>query len=609
MFFNGFRLQPALFLAWRFESLRFLFPSNRIFMSQIVSSGQTVSGLTIRGQGNTLTVENGGTVRNVTVVAGGTVSESGEDHFLVVSSGGTFTVDSAGSSYNATVLSGGLQSITNGGRAYYVAVSSGGAQIVSSGGKLTHTQLNPGATLSALSGSVVDHAEVRSGASFYVASGAVADTTVVSSGAVLTLESGGTLNETILSSGGQIDLNGLDYSQGESASFVSSGGNYYLQVTSGADVVYSTRMQGDYSSNGVTLTRDTDGSTIAALGPVCFLGGSLIKTPTGEVVVENLRAGDDVVVVRDGVEQTESLSWVGSKTAQVSKGPHPDEAGYAVRIRAGAVSENVPHTDLLLTSEHCLYLDGAFIPVRMLVNGGSIAYATDIAAYDYYHVETASHDVIVANGLMTESYLDTGNRNSFAQPGDVAALSTAAKSWEHDASAPLVTDRAVVEPIHVRLARRSEALGLTVTPVVETTSLHDLHLETRSGMRIAPMRNVDGRVLFSLPAGVDVVRLASRASRPCDVTGPYVDDRRLLGVLVGMIRLWDGQVMRKITENQIDGWYSADASGARWTNGNALLELGARSAAETGVLEIEVLAAGPYVKAQPARQTIRLLCA
>ncbi|OAG74761.1 adhesin/invasin tiba translocator [Gluconobacter japonicus] len=578
-------------------------------MSQIVSSGQTISGATVSGQGNTLTVENGGTIQNVTVVVGGVVSESGEDHFLVVSSGGTFTVDSAGSSYNATVLSGGLQTITNSGHAYYVAVSSGGAQIVSSGGQLTHTQLNPGATLAALSGSVVDHAEVRSGASFYVASGAVADTTVISSGAVLTLESGGTLTETILSSGGQIDLNGLDYSQGESASFVSSGGGYYLQVTSGADVVYSTRMQGDYSSNGVTLIRDTDGSTIAELGPVCFLGGSLIKTPAGEVVVENLRAGDDVIVVRDGVEQSETVSWVGSKTAQVRNGLHPDEAGYAVRIRAGAVSENVPHTDLLLTSEHCLYLDGVFIPVRMLVNGGSIAYATDIAVYDYYHVETANHDVVVANGLMTESYLDTGNRNSFAQPGDVAALSTAVKSWEHDASAPLVTDRAVVEPIHARLARRSKVLGLNVAPVLETTSVHDLHLETRSGQRIAPMWNVDGRVLFSLPDGVDAVRLVSRTSRPCDVTGPYVDDRRSLGVLVGMIRLWDGLAMREIRENQVDGWYDADASGGRWTNGNAYLDLGACSATEKGVLEIEVLAAGPYVKAQDAERRVSLLCA
>ena len=108
---------------------------------------------------------------------------------------------------------------------------------------------------------------------------------------------------------------------------------------------------------------------------------------------------------------------------------------------------------------------------------------------------------------LTESYLDTGNRNSFAQPGSIAHFSTVAKSWEHDASAPLVTDRAVVEPVYARLAQRSEQLGLNVASESETTGEHDLHLETRSGQRIAPMRQVGGRLLFSLPTGARTVRL------------------------------------------------------------------------------------------------------
>ncbi|WP_346343766.1 Hint domain-containing protein [Gluconobacter cerinus] len=333
------------------------------------------------------------------------------------------------------------------------------------------------------------------------------------------------------------------------------GGAYYLNVTFGGNVVYSTRMQGDYSSNGVALKKDDDGSTIAALGPVCFLGGSLIQTPTGEVVVEDLRAGDKVVVIRDGTEQVERLNWVGRKKVQVRKGPYLVEAGYPVRICEGAVSERVPHTDLLLTPEHCLYLNGVFIPVRMLVNGGSIAYATDITSYDYYHVETANHDVIVTNGLTTESYLDTRNRNSFAQ---------------------------------------------------------HLHLETRSGQHIAPMRQVGGRLLFSLPTGTCTVRLVSRASRLCDSVGPYLDDRRMLGVLTRTIRLWDGEGMQDLMARQpadAEGWYPADLSGIRWTNGNALLALGARSATDAGVLEVEILEAGPYVKPQAAEKRISLLCA
>ena len=31
----------------------------------------------------------------------------------------------------------------------------------------------------------------------------------------------------------------------------------------------------------------------------------------------------------------------------------------------------------------------------------------------YYHVELSTHDVILAEGLATESYLDTGNRAAF----------------------------------------------------------------------------------------------------------------------------------------------------------------------------------------------------
>jgi hypothetical protein len=31
----------------------------------------------------------------------------------------------------------------------------------------------------------------------------------------------------------------------------------------------------------------------------------------------------------------------------------------------------------------------------------------------YYHVELAAHDVILAEGLLCESYLDTGNRAAF----------------------------------------------------------------------------------------------------------------------------------------------------------------------------------------------------
>ncbi|WP_367160790.1 Hint domain-containing protein [Kozakia baliensis] len=53
-----------------------------------------------------------------------------------------------------------------------------------------------------------------------------------------------------------------------------------------------------------------------------------------------------------------------------------------------------------------MYFDGRFIPARMLVNGGSIAYDHSFSRYDYYHIETADHSVIFAESMPTESYLD-----------------------------------------------------------------------------------------------------------------------------------------------------------------------------------------------------------
>jgi hypothetical protein len=39
------------------------------------------------------------------------------------------------------------------------------------------------------------------------------------------------------------------------------------------------------------------------------------------------------------------------------------------------------------------------------------------AAVDYYHVELDAHDIMLAEGLPAESYLNTGNRGAFANGG------------------------------------------------------------------------------------------------------------------------------------------------------------------------------------------------
>ncbi|PHY94849.1 hypothetical protein CSR02_04105, partial [Acetobacter pomorum] len=103
-----------------------------------------------------------------------------------------------------------------------------------------------------------------------------------------------------------------------------------------------------------------------------------------------------------------SVIWVGKAHATVRPELTDDEAGWPVRILKDAIADGVPYKDMLITAEHCMFFKGKLVPVRMLVNGVSIFYDKSITSYDYYHVETEQHSVITADGMLTESYLDTG---------------------------------------------------------------------------------------------------------------------------------------------------------------------------------------------------------
>jgi hypothetical protein len=59
------------------------------------------------------------------------------------------------------------------------------------------------------------------------------------------------------------------------------------------------------------------------------------------------------------------------------------------------------------------------IPIRYLVNGASVVQEL-FGTVTYWHVEVHRHEVLLAEGLPAESYLDTGNRSAFANGGEVA---------------------------------------------------------------------------------------------------------------------------------------------------------------------------------------------
>ena len=330
----------------------------------------------------------------------------------------------------------------------------------------------------------------------------------------------------------------------------------------------------------------------------------MLATDQRDRPIEQFQVGDLIKVYdwRSNSSFYRPVVWIGKQRVDINRSLPDDSAGYPVRILANAFSTGLPYKDLLVTAEHCMFFNGSFVPVRMLINGRSIFYDKSFTAYDYYHIETQDHSVIIADGTLTESYLNTGNHASFQQEGKVVSLPNQSrpKTWEGDAAAPLVVDREKVEPLHAQFTARAVQAGIeSKIAVPELTHDPDLHLLTESGHVIRKIREKDGNIVFMVPPEVSTVRLISRVSRPVDTIGPYVDDRRPLGVLISDITFFEGGKTRNITEHlknaDLPGWNPSEGGPSRWTSGNASLPLGQRRPRGIGMLAVKVLASGPYL--------------
>ena len=191
----------------------------------------------------------------------------------------------------------------------------------------------------------------------------------------------------------------------------------------------------------------------------CFAAGTRIRTEHGEIAVEALREGDTVILA-DG--RTETVIWLGRRTVDCAH-HQAQETVWPVRVRAGALGAGLPVRDLVLSPEHALFLNGVMIPVRILINGSSIIQQR-VDRVTYYHVELPYHDVLLAEGVATESYLDTGNRESFAG-GSVTSLfpNFGPLMWEVSGCAPLMAVGPEVAAARTTIDARAATIELAAT--------------------------------------------------------------------------------------------------------------------------------------------------
>ena len=188
-------------------------------------------------------------------------------------------------------------------------------------------------------------------------------------------------------------------------------------------------------------------------GAPCFCAGTRIRTVRGEVRVEALVVGDEVITQLDGTPK--KVVWLGRRRV-FGTGDRDRALVDPVRVRAGAFG-TVPVRDLLLSPDHAVFFEGVLVPVHLLIDGETIVQERHETVV-YHHVELERHDVLLAEGLPAESYLDTGNRGKFGNAGLVQLHPTFRADGVGDLCAPMVLDGERLEA--VRRARLAVARRL-----------------------------------------------------------------------------------------------------------------------------------------------------
>ncbi len=328
-----------------------------------------------------------------------------------------------------------------------------------------------------------------------------------------------------------------------------------------------------YTNGAATAVVDNDVSV------ACFVAGTRLRTVAGEVAVELLAAGDAVVTA---LGRERRVRWVGHRTLAPAVHPRPWDV-QPVRVVAGAFGAGMPVRDLVLSPDHAVFVRGVLVPVRYLLNGATVV-QEEVSRVTYFHVELANaagdavHDVVLAEGLACESFLDTGNRGAFANGGGAVMLHAdfALQVWAAKACAPLVREGAVLASVRAALLARAEALGHRMTAEPELCLMAD-------GVEVVALW--DGAVArFDVPAGAREVRLRSRSVVPAQVR-VAVEDHRRLGVAV--TGLWvDGCAVALDEAVLAEGWHAAE-DGLRWTDGDAVLPCGGGAVVEIAVAPLE----------------------
>jgi hypothetical protein len=176
-----------------------------------------------------------------------------------------------------------------------------------------------------------------------------------------------------------------------------------FDITADQDIETAAFTYGVKSVNNAGQTIETDTGFISVETIPCFVAGTMIRTPEGEVAVELLREGDLVNTLDDGPQP---LRWTGRRDVPAVGKMAP------VRFAAGTYGT---HRTLLVSPQHRILVrdymtniffgeDEVLVSAKDLVNGKTVR-RIEGGSVTYVHILFDKHQVVWSEGLATESFL------------------------------------------------------------------------------------------------------------------------------------------------------------------------------------------------------------
>ncbi len=163
---------------------------------------------------------------------------------------------------------------------------------------------------------------------------------------------------------------------------------------------------------------NTDTAFVTVSAVPCFVAGTLIRTPDGDVPVEQLQVGDLVETYDDGPHP---VRWIGSRRV-------PAQGEFApIRIDANTLGQ---HEELLVSPLHRVLVrdcvaellfgeSEVLVAAKDLVNDRSIR-PVEGGEVEYLHILFDQHQIVFSQGLTTESFLP-GPQTSKSLEADIVA--------------------------------------------------------------------------------------------------------------------------------------------------------------------------------------------